>query len=125
MMALSEEPDEDLIRSATPRGFGDGTARGAGGGGGAGEVHIPWTIPKAKVFQQSQNWKMAVQPEYDLVPLVYGRKGVRLPLATAVVVAVVVVKVVWVGGGTDMRMMSGTRALANDRRYSHLPLLED
>ncbi|KAF8245154.1 hypothetical protein K440DRAFT_663031 [Wilcoxina mikolae CBS 423.85] len=64
---VQEEAGEELIRSATPRGFGVGAEKRKD----VREVKIPWSVPKARVFRQVRGGGHA---EYDVSPLVYGRK---------------------------------------------------
>lgn len=65
--SVIEEPSEDaILRSATPRGFDGGKKqvnRVA--------VQLPWAVPKARVFRHGRT---GGQVEYDVSPLVYGRK---------------------------------------------------
>jgi hypothetical protein len=62
-----EGSGEELMRSATPRGFGDIPERRKE----VQEVKILWPVPKARVFRQVRGGEHA---EYDITSLVYGRK---------------------------------------------------
>jgi len=70
--SVVEERDEELIRSATPRGMARRPAAQAADDGDAERaLTVRWKMPTARVFRPARG---GGQPEHDVAPLVYGRK---------------------------------------------------
>jgi hypothetical protein len=112
--AVMEEAGEDqLIRSATPRGF-EGAQRNEDEERRV-VLQVPWQLPKARVFRQVRG---GGQPEYDVAPLVRGQR-VRVYINASPCRYFFVRVLIH-----DLILCTDKRALVPDWRHSDLPLLQ-